>query len=163
MRKLLLSAILVITGLTANAKDYLEEGDRLSEFSFETIDGDSISIEDLKGQVVYINFFATWCSPCLKELGMMKEELLDDIDDDDFYFVALGRGHTAEQLIAFKDKKGFDLNFGMDTDKELFYRFSEKGIPLNIVIDRDGKIIMKKTGFSEASFKKTKRTIKRAL
>ncbi len=145
------------------AQDYLHVGDKVENLKFETIDGQSISIEELKGKVVYINFFATWCGPCLKELALMEDHLLDDIQDEDFYFIALGRGHTAEQLITFKENKGFAFNIGVDTEKKHFLRFSEKGIPLNIVIDRDGKIILKKTGFSEASFKKIRKTIKREL
>lgn len=163
MKKTITTIIILLLSLGVYAQEYLNKGDKVTDFTFETIDGQQVNIKDLKGKVVYINFFATWCGPCLKELAMMEDNLLNEIKSDEFYFIALGRGHTAEQLITFKENKSFNFNIGMDTDKQLFLRFSEKGIPLNIILDRDGEIIMKKTGFSEASFKKIRKTIKREL
>ena len=157
--------ILLISLLSFNllAQDYLEVGEHLTDFSFCTLEGDTVHIADLQGKVVYLNFFATWCAPCMKELALMEDELLNDMKGEDFYFVALGRGHTKDQLISFKEKKGFNFNIGCDTDKNLFLRFSEKGIPLNVIIDKEGELIYKKTGFSNSSFKKLKRTLNRAL
>lgn len=150
-------------GLHLSAQNYLEEGDIVNDMTLTTIEGDTLSIESLRGKVVYINFFATWCAPCMKELALIKEGQLEGIQNENLYFITLGRGHTTQQLTKFKTDKGFTFNIGCDTDKSLFLRFSEKGIPLNIVIDRDGEIIYKKTGFSSASFKKLNKTIKRAL
>lgn len=163
MKNTLLTLLLLSFTFVLSAQDYLNEGDIVTEFSFSTINGDSISIEELKGKLVYINFFATWCSPCMKELAVMEEEILSEIDSEDFYFIALGRGHTDKQLKTFRATKGFKFNIGNDTDKSLFLRFSEKGIPLNIIINQEGEIIYKKTGFSDRSLKKIKKTIKRNL
>lgn len=147
----------------AFSQNYLQKGDKLKDFSFQTIEGNTVSIEDLKGKVVYINFFATWCKPCIKELGLMEEHLLNDISDDDFYFIALGRGHTADELKRFKEDKNYNFLIGMDTDKTLFKRFSEKGIPLNVIVDQEGEIIYNENGFSNASLKKIRRKIKMRL
>ena len=150
-------------GLHLTAQNRLEEGDIVNNLTLTTIEGDTLSIESLRGKVVYINFFATWCAPCIKELTLIKNGKLKKLKNKDLYFITLGRGHTTEQLTKFKKTKDFNFNIGCDTDKSLFLRFSEKGIPLNIVIDRDGKIVYKKTGFSSTSFKKLNKTIKRAL
>lgn len=163
MKYTYITLLLLALGLHISAQEYLQEGDKVTDFEFKTIDGEVVTLESLEGKLVYINFFATWCGPCMKELAIMENDLLNDFKGEDFYFVALGRGHTAEELLAFKEKKGFNFNIGCDTDKELFLRFSEKGIPLNIIINQEGKIIYKETGFSTASFKKIKKTIKRNL
>ena len=163
MKNRYLTLLLLTLSFTLWSQDNLQVGDKVTNLTFYTIDGDSISIESLQGKVVYINFFATWCAPCMKELAFMEDDILDKFKNKKFYFIALGRGHTAEQLQTFKSKKGFNFNMACDTDKSLFLRFSEKGIPLNIIIDKDGKIIYKKTGYSSTSFKKIKRTIKHNL
>ncbi len=157
------SLIIFLASITLSAQNYLEEGDIVSDLQFQTTDGKTISIEELRGKVVYINFFAFWCQPCMKELALMEDDILSDIKSDKLYFVTLGRGHTLEELQKFKIKKNYAFNIGCDTDKTLFKRFSEKGIPLNIIINRRGKIIYKKTGFSDTGMKKIKRKIKWSL
>lgn len=161
--KYIYTIILLALCLSLTAQDYLQKGEKVTDFSFTTIDGETINIDDLKGKLVYINFFATWCAPCMKELALMEEELLNQYVGEDFYFVAIGRGHTAKELQIFKEKKGFNFNIAYDTDKSMFLRFSEKGIPLNIIIDQEGNIIYKETGFSSTSFKKLKKTVKKNL
>lgn len=161
--KQIFTILLLSLGLSLSAQTYLEEGDKVNNLTLSTIEGDTINIEDLRGKVVYINFFATWCAPCMKELQMIHTGELKEVNNEDVYFITLGRGHTTEQLTKFKENKGFTFNIGCDTDKSKFLMFSEKGIPLNIVIDRDGEIVYKHNGFSDSSFKKLKRSIKRAL
>lgn len=161
--KQILSILALSISTLVLSQNYLEKGDQVNNFTFQTINGEKISLDDLKGKVVYINFFATWCKPCIKELALMEKHLLNDIEDDDFFFIALGRGHTAEELQKFKDDKAYNFLIGTDTDKSLFKRFSEKGIPLNVIIDKNGKLIYKENGFSIAGFKKIKRKIKRQL
>lgn len=158
-----ITLLLLAFSLHLSAQNYLQEGDKVTDMTMITTDGDTVTMESLQGKLVYVNFFATWCGPCMKELALMEEKILDGKDDDEFYFIALGRGHTTEELLAFKDKKGFDFNIGLDTDRSLFDRFSAKGIPLNIIIDQEGEIIYKKTGYSSKSFQKIKRTINRNL
>jgi peroxiredoxin len=163
MRKIITTLTIAFFTLNLCAKSYLETGETLTNFEFQTMDGKNVSIDELKGKVVYINFFATWCGPCMKELDEIKESQLDRFNDKDFYFVALGRGHSEKSLEGFKEENGYDFNISSDREKRLFTRFSRKGIPLNVIIDREGKVIYKKTGYSSSSFKKMKKTIKREL
>ena len=161
--KQLITIISIAFCSIAYGQDYLEKGDQLKDFTFQTLNGEKVNIEDLRGKVVYINFFATWCKPCIKELSLMEEHLLQDLEEDDFYFVALGRGHSAEELKQFKETKAYKFRIGLDSDKTLFKRFSEKGIPHNVILDKNGEIIYSETGFSASGFKKIRRKIKRQL
>ena len=158
--KKLFTIILLIISIITFGQPYLKKGDILKDFSFQTLNGETVNIEELRGKVIYINFFATWCKPCIKELELIQEQMLDDLNDDDFYFVALGRGHTANELEEFKTTKTYTFRMGLDTDKSRFNRFSKKGIPHNIIIDKDGKIIYSESGFSVEGLKKIKRKIR---
>ncbi|MDA3853805.1 MAG: TlpA disulfide reductase family protein [Bacteroidales bacterium] len=163
MKQTYITLFLLAFSFLLSAQDYPQVGDKVEDLTMINIDGDTVTMASLEGKLVYINFFAIWCGPCLKELAHMEEEILKGKDKDEFYFITLGRGHSTKELQAFKSKKGFNFNIGLDTDKSLFYRFSEKGIPLNIIIDQEGKIIYKETGYSSTSLKKIKKTIKRNL
>lgn len=163
MKYTYITLVLIAFTLHVSAQGYLQEGDEVTNLTLVSIDGDTIPIESLKGKLVYINFFATWCGPCLKELALMEDQILKGKKEDEFYFIALGRGHSVKELEAFKTRKGFSFNIGLDIDKSLFHRFSEKGIPLNILVDQEGRIIYKKTGYSARSFKRLKRIINRNI
>lgn len=158
----LITLFLISFCVITYAQTYWQKGDTVTNITLTTIEGYIIPIESLQGKTVYISFFATWCSPCIKEMILVNNELLPSIKSDKFYYIALGRKHTPEQLKAFKEKHGFDCNMGCDTDRSLFDRFSEKGIPLNIVLDKNGIIIYKNTGYSPKSYKSLKKAIKKS-
>lgn len=153
----------LFANLPISAQNYLEKGDVLSDFTIHTTDGQEIEIESLRGKVVHLNFFATWCSPCLKELAVIEDKLLNDLEGKDFYFVSIGRDHFQKDIQKFKDKKGYNFPMAYDTQRIAFTEFSEKGIPLNVIINKNGKIIFKETGYSPKGMNQMKRKIHRAL
>ena len=163
MRIKLALYIILLFSLNTFAQTELRKGKKLSNFTIETIDGQSIEIEDLRGKVVHLNFFATWCGPCMKELSTIEKDYLDQIPKEDFYFVAIGRGHLPKELQSFMTKKGYKFPVAYDTDKSNFLRFSKQGIPLNVIINKRGRIIFKETGFSKTSFETMTKKVKRAL
>ena len=83
MKKILLLAVYLLTlgsltGLKAQAKETLVKvGDDVPEFVVEMFDGKKIDIKDLKGKIVLINFWATWCPPCQEELKRVQKEIID--------------------------------------------------------------------------------------
>lgn len=162
MKTIITTLLLTVLTNLVIAQEKLDIGDQLSNFTIYSIDGDTIEIEDLRGKVVYINYFATWCQPCLKEFTHLDDEVLSDFTEDELYFVAIGRQHTATDLQKFRDKKAYKFNMAYNTDKQEFLRFHGKGIPLNIIIDKKGEIIYLKNGYSPSYLKKIKRVIKRA-
>ena len=130
-------------------------GQRSPNFSFEIEKGKTTSIKDYKGKYVLINFFATWCPPCNQELPIAQKEVWEKHKDNPkFAFLVFGREEDWEKLIPFKEKKGFTFPILPDKDRSIFDLFAPNGIPRNVVIDPEGKIIYQSIGFSPEEFEK---------
>ena len=142
---------------------YIFEGDIAPAFDVNTIDGKEIDLQKLKGKVILINYFATWCPPCLKELPYMESELYKKIKNEDFVLICIGREHTAEELVKFKEEKGLDLPFAPDPEREIYSKYAKMMIPRNFVVGRDGRVIYQHIGFEMEEFENMITIITNAL
>ena len=128
-------------------------GDKAPTFLATTIDGKVIDTKELKGKVIWVNFFATWCPPCKKELPVLQENVYKKYkNNDDFVLVVLGREHNAEELKEFAAKWEYDLPFAPDIEREIFSKYAKLSIPRNVIIDQDGIISLQSIGFTEKEF-----------
>ena len=159
MKKLLI-VILVIFSASALAQDEFtmaKQGEAAPDFSFETAPGKTIKLSDLNGKVVWINFFATWCPPCRKELPHLQAEVYDKYkDNDSFELIILGREHSWEEINKFTREQGFNMPFYPDPERKIFDLYAKQNIPRNFIIDKTGKIVYSSIGFNEEDFAKTK-------
>lgn len=129
-------------------------GDRAPSFRATTIDGQIIDTEDLKGKVIWLNFFATWCPPCKKELPVLQENVYKKYKDSkDFVLVVLGREHNAQELKDFAAQWNYDLPFAPDMERRIFSLYAKLSIPRNVIIDKEGNISLQSTGYTEHEFK----------
>ncbi|MFO7830265.1 MAG: TlpA disulfide reductase family protein [Bacteroidales bacterium] len=178
-RLLILLSIMLITVYSCNNKEkkaqeehekdvikstFIQKGQAVPEFEYITLQNDTVNIKDHKGKVVFMNFFATSCPICIKELPFIESDIWEEYkNNENFELLVFGREHTAEEMLAFKDKKGYAFNFIPDPERKIYALFAEKYIPRNIVLDRDGNIIYQATGFNEDEFNKLKKIIKNEL
>jgi peroxiredoxin len=142
----------------------IEVGQTVPEFNFITLNDDTIHINDLNGKVVFMNFFATSCPICIKELPFIESDIWAKYkDNENFELIVFGREHDADEMIAFKEKTGYTFNIVPDPGRKIYSLFAEKYIPRNIVLGREGNIIYQATGFDEEEFAKLKETIETEL
>lgn len=128
-------------------------GDKAPDFRATTIDGQVIDTKDLKGKVIWVNFFATWCPPCKKELPVLQENVYKRYKDNkDFVLVVLGREHNAEELKEFAAKWEYDLPFAPDIERKIFSQYAKQSIPRNVIIDKKGNISLQSIGYTEEEF-----------
>jgi len=142
----------------------IEVGQAVPEFEYITLNNDTINVNDLKSNVVFMNFFATSCPICIKELPFIESDIwAKHKDNENFELIVFGREHVAEEMIAFKEKTGYTFNIVPDPGRKIYSLFAEKYIPRNIVLDREGNIIYQATGFDDEEFAKLKEIIKTEL
>jgi cytochrome c biogenesis protein CcmG, thiol:disulfide interchange protein DsbE len=111
---------------------------------FETFDGGETSLADLAGEPVVVNFWASWCPPCVAEMPEFERVHLDR--GDEVRFVGLNTQDDlalAEQLVA---RTGVTYDLGLDPDALLFNDFEVIAMPSTFFVDADGAIVHRHAG-----------------
>jgi peroxiredoxin len=128
-------------------------GDKAPDFSFSTENGKSKQLSELKGKVVWINFFATWCPPCRQELPHLQKEVYNKLKNNpNFELIILGREHSWAEINKFIADNKFSMPFYPDVGRKVFSLYASQNIPRNFIIDKEGKIAVASTGFNKKEF-----------
>lgn len=167
MKYLFLICILLISFVSLFAQDeatLVKVGDKAPDFTFETENGKTKQLSELKGKVVWINFFATWCSPCRQELPHLQKEVYEKLKSNpNFELIILGREHTWAEINKFKTDNKFNMPFYPDMGRKVFSLYANQNIPRNFIIDKEGKIAVASTGFNEKEFKEIIEKVEKLL
>ena len=137
-------------------------GDAVPKFTIQTLDGQTLTPDSLKGKVVLINFFATWCGPCNEEMPYLQK-LSEQIKDKRFVMVSVGREHQPEEVKKFAQEKKLTFGFAADPKRDVYKLFATQFIPRNYVIDSSGKIAFQSVGFTEEELRQMTQAIKKSL
>jgi peroxiredoxin len=133
---------------------YTKVGDPIPSFSLVTIEGAAFNIEAMKGKVVLVNFWATWCAPCLTEMPRLEKEVWQKYKGNDFEMIAIAREQGIQEIKSFQEKYKYTFPMGPDPQKAIYSKFSNAGIPRNYLVNREGQIVYQSTGFNPKDFNK---------
>ena len=123
--------------------DLLQVGQPVTDFTAEDIDGSVVQLTALKGRVVLLEFWATWCEPCLKEVEPLRK-IFSASDPGQLVVVQVSRDYAIEALRKFvKDRELFWHQIWDGFDGKLAAQFNATGIPRSYLIDREGHIAAK--------------------
>lgn len=126
----------------------LKAGNKAPDFTAELIDGSSLALSDLKGKPVIINFWATWCGPCVREMPTF-ERLKEDFGDE-IGIIAVNCGDDADTVKDFVDENGYTFPMALDENYEVAMLYPSNSIPYTVVLDANGKITHVSTGAYDA-------------
>jgi cytochrome c biogenesis protein CcmG, thiol:disulfide interchange protein DsbE len=143
-----LVALFAVVGFSLynNNLDPTAQGKRAPDFTLVTFDGETISSEALRGKVVVINFWASWCKPCEQEAADLEMAWRYYQPRGDVVFLGVGYIDTEPEALAYLDK--FDISYpnGPDLRTRISKSFRIIGVPETFVIDQSGILVNKKIG-----------------
>lgn len=110
------------------------------DFTLETFTGQTIQLSELRGKVVMINFWASWCGPCREEAPELQAAWEHYQDRGDVVFLGVAYADNGPRSIAFLEEFGITYLNGPDLGTRISEAYHIQGVPETFIIDRDGNI-----------------------
>ena len=140
-------------GVNAQGVEKVKAGDAMPAFSLNSEVYGKVTPADLKGKVVLVSLFATWCGPCQLELGQVQKVLWPKYKDNaDFKLLVIGREHTDADLKKYNERKKFTFPLYPDPKREVFSLFADQSIPRVYLFGKDGKLVHASIGYTAEEF-----------
>jgi len=121
----------------------VEVGQMAPDFTVTTADQKTFKLSDYRGKIVMLQFTASWCSVCRKEMPHIENEIWQPLKDKGLVVVGIDRDEPLEVVQEFAKKIKVTYPLALDPKAEVFskYALKEAGVTRNVIIDRDGKIV----------------------
>ena len=158
MRNLVLVVVIVLVGASvylvssSNPRPDSEwvnsvvAGDLAPDFELEDTKGNKVTLSDLRGKIVLVNFWATWCPPCIEEMPSM-ERLNEVLAGDDFVMLAVNTEQNGRTVVpAFLDKTPYTFPILYDDHGVVQKRYGVFKFPESFVVGKDGIVVEKVIG-----------------
>ena len=118
------------------------------DFAGDLMDAKTVNLKDYRGRFVLLNFWATWCSPCLKEMPDFEKAYLQ-MGHDKLVVLAVGMGESIEKIKAFSNKYGFSFPLMADNKMEITKLYGVRNIPVTYMIGPDGVVLGRALGIRD--------------
>lgn len=172
-----LAALTSVSAQTAdNQKELVEkadsngyvvfDGDKAPDFTVTLTDGRQLKLSDLRGKLVMIQFTASWCGVCRKEMPFIERDIWQrHKDNPNFVLIGIDRDEPLEKVVNFAKQTGVTYPLGIDPGANIYakYALRKSGITRNILIDKDGTIIKRTRLYKEDEFSSLVETIDKYL
>lgn len=145
-RSLVLLLFLATISLFAQAGDdrgyIVKVGEPCPDFKLELANGETVTLADLKGKVVVLQFTASWCSVCRVEMPHLEKEVWQAFKNEDFMLIGVDRDEPLKIVIKFAKEMKITYPLALDPGANIFAKFAHKeaGVTRNVVIDQTGRI-----------------------
>ena len=126
-----------------NPQHKVKIGDMAPDFTIQFLDGTKQKLSEHRGKVIMLQFTASWCSVCRKEMPFIEKEIYSVLKSND-NFLLIGIDLKEDKATIEKFKKATEITYPLvlDTDGKIFelYAEAEAGVTRNVIIDKDGKV-----------------------
>lgn len=174
MKTILISLLIFLPGFLVQAQPSafkvpdsttkLKTGDLSPDFSFALSPEKRVDIRDYRGKIVMIDFFATWCGPCMHEMPRIEKEIWEKYQHNPhFVLLAFAREQGWGVIDSFKMTHPFSFPLLPDTGRQVYGLFATEYIPRNIILDENGNILFQSTGYLPDEFDRMKAVIDNKL
>ena len=160
----LLFVLLMLFGAPTTAAELNTVRPQAPDFSLNQLNGESFSLSSTKGKVVVVSFWATWCKPCIQDLGYLTK-LHKKLSKDIFVLAITTDGPDSISAVEEKvQSKGLDVPVLLDTSGDVLGEFNPGGsLPFSVYIDRDGKLHSTHDGFASGDEIKIEKIVKQLV
>lgn len=140
-------------------------GQAAPDFTAKLTDGSTFSLSENKGKVVMLQFTASWCGVCRKEMPHIEKDIWQPLKDKGLVLVGIDRNEPMETAKEFAKKMNISYPLAPDEKSEIFTLYARKdaGVTRNVIIDKDGKILFLTRLFNKDEFNKMVEVIKGLL
>jgi len=117
------------------------------DFTLEDMDGETYTLSKLRGKVVMVNFWATWCPPCREEIPSM-ETVYQALQDKGFIVLAINQWETPDHVFSYMGQLDVYPTFPIlfDRDSNVSDSYGVKGLPTTLLIDKQGRVVYRAVG-----------------
>lgn len=132
------------------------DGDMAPDFTVHLAEGGTLTLSELRGKLVMIQFTASWCGVCRKEMPHIEREIWQRHKaDSDFVLVGIDRDEPLETVKAFAAQTGVTYPLGLDPGADIYakYALRESGITRNVLVGRDGRILKRTRLYNADEFR----------
>ena len=120
------------------------------DFTLRNLENQEVSLSELRGKVVLINFWATWCGPCQVEMPHLQR-MHEELGEQGLTILAISvdEARTSSRVKPHIKSKGFTFPVLMDTNTEVVTQYNpQKTLPYTVLVDREGSIVWRHSGYS---------------
>lgn len=135
-------------GDTADVSGPIAKGDAYRDFTATLTDGSEFTLSDHEGKVILLNFWATWCGPCVGEMPAFEK--LQETYGEDLVLVAVNSGEDEETVTSFLEENGYTFPVVLDPEYAVAMLYPTDGIPYTVIIGTDGKVAVTQVGAGDA-------------
>ncbi len=139
---------------------------QVPDFDMTLTDGKTVKMADLKGKVVMLQFTASWCGVCRKEMPHIEKEIWKKYrNNPGFALFGIDLDEPLDKVVKFGKEVGITYPLALDPGGKIFYTFAEKGagVTRNVIIDKTGKIVFMTRLYKVEEFNEMKKVIAQLL
>lgn len=162
MKKLLLASLWLLVSLQACAAESEQKPAPAPDFKLQTTDGKTVQLKDLQGQVVMINFWATWCGPCRKEMPALSQ-IYDDYKNAGFTLLGVNLDQEASEALAYLQKAPVSFPVLLDSKGQVADLYGNTAMPSSYFIDKQGRLAEVHQGYRPGDEEQYRTIIKQLL